>query len=158
MQRGELEWPFSNASYGMKCFLLTTFPCSPKWFPATKQQTCGAPVWIYPINSDFLPCLLCHCCYHNHSATSSSKCEGLMFFSRPFTCGALRAFAPYRVWPFFLLPVSVSARRLKLFKCSLLRTSCLITYLLDLLSRIFPLRDKVKGKCRLSPSQRQVRD
>lgn len=46
----------------------------------------------------------------------------------------LRAFLPYRAWPSFLsifFPVSESACGLKLFKCSLLRTSCFITYLLD---------------------------
>lgn len=54
--------------------------------------------------------------------------------------------------------VSESACGLKLFKCSLLRTSSLITYLLDLLSHIFSLKDKLKEECRLSSSQRELRD
>lgn len=73
----------------------------------------------------------------------------------------LRAFLPYRAWPSFLsifFPVSESACGLKLFKCSLLRTSCLITYLLDLLSHIFSLKDKLKEKCTLSSSQREPED
>ena len=117
--------------------------------------------WV--INPDAFPCPfpLCCCCYHNHSATSSFKCEGLMFFFHPFACGAEELFPPYLVWPFFFfffLSVSENACGLKLFKCSLLRTSCLITYLLDLLSHIFSLKDKLKEKCRLSSSQRELGD
>lgn len=71
-----------------------------------------------------------------------------------------RAFPPYLVWAFcfFFFSASENACGLKLFKCSLLRTSFLIIYLLDLLSHIFSLKDKPKEKCKLSSSQRKLGD
>lgn len=33
-------------------------------------------LWLFPLSFP-----LCCCCYHNHSATSSFKCKGLVFFS-----------------------------------------------------------------------------
>lgn len=102
---------------------------------------------------------LCCCCYHNHSATSSFKCEGLMFFSIHLLA-ALKSLSTISClgFLFFFYSVSENACGLKLFKCSLPRTSCLITYLLDLLSHIFSLKDKLKEKCRLSSSQRELGD
>lgn len=114
--------------------------------------------WL--INPDFLPCPFsssCCCCYRNHSATSSFKCEGLMFFSIHLLA-ALKSFSTISCLAFLFFFLSENACGLKLFKCSLLRTSCLITYLLDLLSHIFSLKDKLKEKCRLSSSQRELRD
>lgn len=64
----------------------------------------------------------------------------------------LRAFPPCRV------SASESAYGLRLFKCSLPITSCLITYLLDLLSCIYSLKEKAKEKCRLSSSHRALKD
>lgn len=52
-----------------------------------------------------------------------------------------------------LLSLSGNACGLKLFKCSLQRTSSFITYVLDFLSRIFFLKDKLVEKCMFS-SQR----
>lgn len=150
-----------RAPHTFNSFLFTSFPvyCV---FPQTQTQTCGTNVWIYLSDKPWLLPLsfsLCCCCYHNHSAAWSFKCEGLDVLFHPFACGAEELFSPYLVWPFcFFFPVSENACGLKLFKCSLLRTSCLITYLLDLLSHIFSLKDKLKEKCWLSSSQRRLRD
>lgn len=109
-------------------------------------------LWLRPLSFS-----LCCCCYHNHSAMSSFKCEGLMFFSIHLL-EALQSFSSHIFSSLSFYSVSENACGLKLFKCSLLRTSCLITYLLDLLSHIFSLKDKLKEKCRLSSSQRELRD
>lgn len=156
-------WPLMSATYCMfECVLFTVFPvyCAVKWFPGTHAQSRGTNVQIYLSDKLWLRPLsfsLCCCCYHNHSATSSFKCEGLMFFSIHLL-EALQSFSSHIFSSLSFYSVSENACGLKLFKCSLLRTSCLITYLLDLLSHIFSLKDKLKEKCRLSSSQRELRD
>lgn len=97
------------------------------------------------------------CCYRNHSATSSLKYESSMFFSIHLL-EALKSFSTICCLGFLFFSVSENACGLKLFKCSLLRTSFLIIYLLDLLSHIYSLKDKPKEKCRLLSSQRKPGD
>lgn len=146
-----------------QCFFYLPSLCAVLWndFHKPKRklvEPMSKSSWV--INPDFFPCpfSLCCCCYHNHSATSNFKCEGLMFFSIHLLA-ALKSFSTISCLAFlFFLSVSENACGLKLFKCSLLRTSCLITYLLDLLSHIFSLKDKLKEKCRLSSSQREFWD
>lgn len=74
---------------------------------------------------------------------STISCLGFLFFL-------------LSLFPF--LSASESACGLRLFKCSLPITSCLITYLLDLLSCIYSLKEKAKEKCRLSSSHRALKD
>lgn len=126
-------------------------------FLKTFTQTCGSTAWL--INPDFLPCpflyvfVVITITQRRRALSAKAWCSLPSIHLR-----RLRAFPPYRAWSSFLFPPSLSpsllesACGLKLLKCSLLRTSCLITYLLDLLSCIFSLKDKLKEKCRLSSS------
>lgn len=113
-----------------------------------------------PDRQTFLPRPFLHVVVLITIIQSSFKCGGLMFFpihSLP----AFKSFSTISclaLLSFYFFPVSESACGLKLFKCSLLRTSCFITYLLDLLSHIFSLKDKLKEKCTLSSSQREPED
>lgn len=96
--------------------------------------------------------LCCFYCYHNHSEMSSFKCDAL--FLNKHLLEALRSFSTISC-PGFLFFLSEKACGLKLFKCSLLRTFCLITYLLDLLSHIFFSKINSKKSARFSSSQRE---
>lgn len=110
------------------------------------------------INLDFLPCpffyLFVIITITRRRRTLSVKA----WCCPPSICSQrLRAFPPYRVWA-FPLSASESSCGLRLFKCSLPITSCLITYLLDLLSCIYSLKEKAKEKCRLSSSHRALKN
>lgn len=115
--------------------------------------------WV--INPDFFPCpfLYAVVVITIIQLRGALSVKGLMFFSIHLLA-ALKSFFRHILsgLSVFFFPVSENACGLKLFKCSLLRTSCLITYLLDLLSHIFFLKDKLKEKCWLSSSQRRLRD
>lgn len=106
-------------------------------------------LWLLPLSIS-----LCRCCYHNHSAMSSFKCEGTDVLFHLSAWGAEELFHHILSGPLFFLCLKTPVG-LNCSKSSLLRTSCLITYLLDFLSHIFSLKDKVKEKCRLSLSPKE---
>lgn len=149
-------------------FCLPSSACILFWydFQKTKKQSCGTnlnhplPLTTSVINPDFFPCPFLYVVVVVITIIQQRQALSVKAWcSFPSIClWRWRAFPPYLVWPFFFFPVSENACGLKLFKCSLLRTSCLITYLLDLLSHIFSLKDKLKEKCGLSSSQREPRD
>lgn len=137
------------------CSEMNSRNLNPKWRRGLNQHL---PLTTPVINPEFLPCPFLYVAVVITIIQRRQALSTKAWCSFPSTClRHWRAFPPYLVWAFCFFP-SANACGLKLFKCSLLRTSCLIIYLLDLLSHIFSLKDKPKEKCRLSSSQRKLGD
>lgn len=150
------QWPSPSYSFLDECFSFTVVHAHYILIIFPKKSTLNLVKRKHPnylwaittsvINSDFFTrpfpyvAVLIAINQQRRALSAKARC------SFPSIClRRSRAFPPYPVRP-LLFSASESACGLKLFKCSLLWTSCLITYLLDLLSHIRHFLSKIKSK------------